>query len=338
MSKVETKNEDGIIFSGIQPTGNLTLGNYLGAIKNWVVMQRHHKSLFCLVDLHAITMPVDPSVLKDNLLTNYALYLACGLDNKNSIIFKQSDARHHTELGWILGCNTQLGWLNRMTQFKDKAGKDKQKSNLGLYAYPTLQAADVLIYHANIVPVGGDQIQHLELVRDIAGAFNRRYGMDYFKLPEAKINESTSRIMSLRDGTVKMSKSDPSDMSRINLTDSADIISNKFKKAKADDINGIYYDAEKRPEISNLINIYAAIAGCTIEDVESEFKPSTNADFKRAISDVVIDALAPIQKEFKHYMNDTHELKKMLKAGGESAHSIASKTMDEVFEIIGFGY
>lgn len=325
-----------IIFSGMQPTGNITLGNYLGAIKNWALMQHQHKSLFCLVDLHAITMPIDPQILRKNLLTNYALYLACGLDNKKSIIFKQSDSAYHTELAWILGCNTQLGWLNRMTQFKDKAGKDKQQANLGLYAYPTLQAADVLLYHATLVPVGEDQIQHLELARDIAGAFNRRYNVEYFRMPQASVSKASARIMSLRDGTVKMSKSDPSDMSRINLTDSADAIVNKFKKAKTDTIEGIYYDAEKRPEISNLMNIYSATIGCSLEEVESQFQNSTNAHFKQAIADAVIENLRPIWKKFDDYIADKAELQRLLKLGGERATEISASTIREVFKIVGF--
>lgn len=320
----------------MQPTGNITLGNYLGAIKHWTQIQHQYNSLFCLVDLHAITMPIDPKILRQNLITNYALYLACGLDPEKSIIFKQSDSCYHTELGWILSCNTQLGWLNRMTQFKDKAGKDKQKSNLGLYAYPTLQAADILLYHATIVPVGEDQIQHIELARDIAGAFNRRYNIEYFDLPEAVLNKGSARIMSLRDGACKMSKSDPSDMSRINLIDNADIIINKFKKAKTDAIEGIFFDADNRPEISNLINIYAATTGCGVDEVEDRFKGSSNSEFKQALAECVIEALRPIQERFEGYMQDQAELRTMLKQGGERASELAASTIKRVFEIVGF--
>lgn len=324
------------VFSGMQPTGNMTLGNYLGAIKHWVNLQEQFESFFCLVDLHAITMPISPKVLHQNIIENYAMYLACGLDHKRSTIFKQSASFYHTELAWILACCTQLGWLNRMTQFKDKAGKDKQKSNLGLYAYPTLQAADVLLYHANKVPVGDDQIQHLELAREIARAFNRKYDVEFFDEPEAIVATTGARIMSLRDGSSKMSKSDPSDMSRINLIDDIDLIASKFKKAKSDSLEYISYDVEKRPEISNLLSIYAICRDISIEDAVLEFEGKNNSALKAAASDAVIEVLSPIQRRYNDFMNDKSQLLSMLDEGGERATEIASQNIKQVFDIVGF--
>lgn len=324
-----------IVFSGIQPTGNLTLGNYLGAIKSWVSLGEQYKSYFCLVDLHAITLPIDPNNLRQALLDNFALYLSCGLDMENTVLFKQSDSPHHADLGWILSCHTRLGWLNRMTQFKDKAGKDKQEASLGLYAYPTLQAADILLYHANYVPVGEDQVQHIELVRDIAGAFNRHYGVEFFRLPEALLPKTSKRVMSLRDGRSKMSKSDPSDMARINLRDSADLIMQKFMKAKSDSITGVSYDVEKRPEISNLLEIYATITAQSIPQVVAELEGLATSDFKRRVAEAVIAELAPVQLRFNQYKKDPGQLLQNLKRGGEKASEVAAKTYLTVKEIVG---
>lgn len=324
------------VFSGMQPTGNMTLGNYLGAIKHWVNLQDKYESFFCLVDLHAITMPISPDVLHKNIIENYAMYLACGLDHKRSVIFKQSASAYHTELAWILACCTQLGWLNRMTQFKDKAGKDKQKSNLGLYAYPTLQAADVLLYHATKVPVGDDQIQHLELAREIARAFNRKYDVEFFKDPEAIVATTGARIMSLRDGTCKMSKSDPSDMSRINLLDEPALIAKKFQKAKSDSEGFITYDEKVRPEVANLLNIYAISSGVTAEDALKELSGKDNAALKSLTADAVIAMLEPIQKRYKDLISDKAQLLKMLNYGCERATEEASKNIKRVFEIVGF--
>lgn len=248
------------VLSGVQPTGNLHLGNYLGAIRNWVGMQDSYKCLFCVVDMHAITIPQNPDELRQAIRQVTAAYIACGIDPKKSVIFPQSAVSAHAELGWILSCHTPLGWLNRMTQFKEKTGKNRDGASLGLYGYPVLMAADILAYKATHVPVGEDQKQHLELARDIAGAFNRYYCSDYFPLPEPLIMETAARIMSLRDGTKKMSKSDESDYSRVNLTDNADAIALKFRKAKSDSSPTIAYDPENRPEAANLINIYAALA------------------------------------------------------------------------------
>ncbi len=323
------------VFSGIQPTGKLTLGNYLGAIKNWVLLQQTHECIFCIVDLHAITVHMDPKELYDNIIDNLALYMACGIDVKRSIIFNQSRIAAHSELAWILGCATQLGWLNRMTQFKDKAGKDKQQANLGLYAYPTLMAADILLYKADLVPVGEDQVQHIELTRDIAGSFNRKYGVDYFTLPEFVLDKNALRIMSLRDGTKKMSKSDPSDMSRINLTDTAETIVSKFQKAKSDSIDGIYVDTENRPEISNLINIAASLKGCSTKDIENEYSALPTSVFKSDLADLTIAVLAPIQQEMRRLLQDKGALLKMLDEQALAAAEIANITINQVRKIVG---
>lgn len=248
------------VFSGIQPSGVIQLGNYLGAIKQWVELQNKYRSLFCVVDLHAITANKLPAIeLRSNILKTVAAYIACGVDPKQAIIFNQSAVSGHAELCWLLGCYTPIGWLNRMTQFKDKAGSDKQKASLGLYSYPVLMAADILLYKARYVPVGDDQRQHIEITRDIASAFNNYYEQDYFILPEALTSNNAVRIMSLRDGTKKMSKSDPSDYSRINLDDSNDSIVSKIKRAKTDTISG--FTLPDRPEISNMVNIYSTLSG-----------------------------------------------------------------------------
>jgi tryptophanyl-tRNA synthetase len=324
------------VFSGIQPTSSLTLGNYMGAIMNWVTMQDEYDCIFCLVDLHAITMPQDPKQLKDNLLTNFAAYLACGLDPEKSIIFNQSDVSAHAELGWILGCLTPLGWLNRMTQFKEKAGEDRENASLGLYAYPTLMAADILLYHATHVPVGEDQTQHIEITRDIAGAFNRRYKKDYFRLPIAINPKLGTRVMSLQDGTKKMSKSDPSDLSRINLIDDNDLIAKKIKKAKTDAIMGITYNKENRPEISNLMTIYAALSKKTLEEVGAEVASFTNAQFKDALTEVLVGTISPIRNRILELKANEDHLKDIAHKAGFRANEIAEKTLKEVKEIIGF--
>lgn len=325
-----------VVFSGLQPTGGLTLGNYLGAITNWVRMQNEYSCLFCLVDLHAITVQVDPELLQKNIITNFAAYLACGLDIEKSIIFNQSKVKEHSELGWILSCNTPIGWLNRMTQFKDKAGSDQEKASLGLYAYPVLMAADIMLYHATHVPVGEDQIQHIELARDVAGAFNRRYKVQYFTEPKAVVNKVATRIMSLQDGTKKMSKSDPSDLSRINIDDTPELIEKKIKKAKTDTIVGIYFSKIDRPEISNLISIYAALSNTSIDSVCSRFKNSNNSAFKRELTELLVATLQPIQKKMHELLEDKGYLLDILNKQGEKAAHMAAKTMKEVKEIVGF--
>lgn len=324
------------IFSGIQPTGTLTVGNYLGAIKNWLKMQSQNDCLFCLVDLHAITIPQSPESLRSACLNNFAIYIACGLDVKKSIIFMQSAVPQHSELGWILGCSTPLGWLNRMTQFKDKAGKHREQAGLGLYAYPVLMAADILLYHATHVPVGDDQTQHLEITRDIAGAFNRQFKVEYFKEPAMINNPLATRIMSLRDGTKKMSKSDESDFSRINLTDEPELIAQKIKKAKTDAIEGVYYDPQNRPEISNLINIYCAFTENSHEIANKEFANYTNAQFKEELTNIIIEYLKPIQQEASILLKDHGTLVNLMNSGAERATEIAAKTISEVKKIVGF--
>lgn len=324
-----------VIFSGIQPSGHLTIGNYLGAIKNWVAMQEHNQCIYCIVDLHAITMPQDPKELKESCITNLALYLASGIDPAKSTIFIQSAVGAHAELGWIFGCMTPLGWLKRMTQFKDKSGKNVENIGLGLLAYPTLMAADILLYHATQVPVGDDQAQHIELARDIAGAFNRKYNVEYFKEPQAVIPKESARIMSLRDGRKKMSKSDPSDMTRINMTDSPDLIAQKIKKATTDAILGISYDEESRPEVSNLLNIYASFSGESISKITARLEGAQTSHFKQELADVIIAGLTPIQTEFNKLMSDRAYLRDIANIGSTRANEIANKTLEEVKGIVG---
>lgn len=324
------------VFSGVQPTGNLHLGNYLGAIRNWVSMQDDFKCIFCVVDLHAITVPQKPDELRQAIREVTAAYIACGIDPKKSVIFPQSSVSVHSELSWILSCHTPLGWLNRMTQFKEKSGKNRDNASLGLYGYPVLMAADILGYKTTHVPVGEDQKQHLELARDIAGAFNRYYGVEYFPLPEPLIQESAARIMSLRDGTKKMSKSDESDYSRINLTDDADTILQKFRKAKSDMFPGISYDPENRPEAANLINIYSALSGISRDDAINQFGDSNFSDFKKALTELAIEKLSPITAYMRDLLNNPDYIDGVLKEGAEQANTIASRYMREVKELVGF--
>ncbi len=326
------------VFSGIQPTSNLTLGNYLGAIKNWVGLKEgHESSLYCVVDLHALTVPQDPEKLRKQTRETAAAYFACGIDYTNSIVFHQSAVAGHSELSWLLGCLTPLGWLNRMTQFKDKAGKKKDQASLGLYGYPTLMAADILLYKATHVPVGDDQKQHVELARDIAGAFNARYEKEFFPLPEPQILGDATRVMSLRDGTNKMSKSDPSDYSRINLTDEDDVIALKIKKAKTDpeslpsELSGF----EGRPEAKNLMTIYAALEGKELSQICTEFGGKPFSEFKPVLSDRIIESLSPVREKMKEFMKDQVELDNILKTGAEKAADIAMKNMHDVRDIMG---
>ncbi|MEI7668769.1 MAG: tryptophan--tRNA ligase [Pseudomonadota bacterium] len=325
------------IFSGVQPTGNLHLGNYLGAIVNWVKLQADYaEPIYGIMDLHAITVPQSPESLRNATYEVAASLLACGIDAKKSIIFAQSSVSAHAELGWILGCNTPLGWLNRMTQFKDKAGKNQDKSSLGLYAYPVLMSADVLAYKATHVPVGDDQKQHVELMRDIAGAFNRNYNIEYFPLPEPVIQPNAARIMSLRDGRKKMSKSDESDYSRINLTDDAETIELKIRKAKSDAIVGISYDTENRPEVTNLINIYSALSDISKEKIIAGFADKNFSDFKKSLAEVAISKLSPITLKMREYMQDRGYLEQILREGADRANEIAAKNLAEIKQIVGF--
>ncbi len=372
------------VLSGIQPTGNLHLGNYLGSIANWIDLQATHRCIFGVMNLHAITLPQDPKELQKNVIDATAVYLACGLDPKKSTIFVQSEVTQHAELAWVLGTITPMGWLNRMTQFKDKitpkekvltneeqkeytsflvdgGGEvksekvfrkiledsedpegdqmslfyhDSKKANLGLYSYPVLMASDILLYKADLVPVGEDQKQHLELTRDLAGAFNRRYSTEYFKLPEPMILKAVKRIMSLQDGAKKMSKSDESDLSRINLEDSADVILKKVKKAKTDSLATINFD-EARPEIYNLLNIFSAASGRLPEDIAKEYETAGNGKFKNDLAESLIEKLRPIQENLARFKQDPSYIRQVLDDGKNQASEIAVKTRNEVFGIVG---
>jgi tryptophanyl-tRNA synthetase len=325
------------ILSGMQPTNRLHLGNYLGALRNWVALQNDYECLFCVVDLHAITVPQDPAALRANTRELAAAYIAAGIDPKRCAIFPQSAVAAHSELAWILSCFTPLGWLNRMTQFKEKAGKSREEAVLGLYAYPVLMAADVLIYQATHVPVGEDQKQHLELARDIAGAFNRRYGQERFPLPEPQILGEATRVMSLRDGTKKMSKSDESDYSRINLTDTADEIATKIKKAKTDPhpLPETIAELEARPEADNLVTIFAALAGETRSAVLARFAGAPFSHFKKDLTELAVAALSPMTARMRDLMADPEEIDRILRLGSDKARAIADRTLAEVHDTIG---
>ena len=329
------------IFSGVQPTGNLHLGNYLGAIKNFVKLNNEDQNdcIFCIVDLHAITVAQDPKKLKDNIYETAATFIASGIDPKKSIIFNQSSVSAHSETAWILSCVARMGWLNRMTQFKEKAGKDKEKASIGLYSYPVLMAADILLYDTTHVPVGDDQKQHLELCRDIAQKFNNDFNVDeFFKIPEPLIQKKFSRIMSLRDGTKKMSKSELSDLSRINLTDDKDQIINKIKKAKTDTLPlpATSADLEKRPEAKNLMSIYSSIMDVNLDDTINKFSGKNFSEFKENLSDVLIDKIIPISNEIKKLLKEKSFLDQILDSGCQKADEIASKKVKKIQEIMGF--
>ena len=326
------------VFSGIQPSGNLTLGNYLGAVKRFVKMQDNGiETIYCMVDMHAITVWQNPEALRKQTRELAAAYIACGLDPQKSILFNQSQVSAHAELGWILSCVTRLGWMNRMTHFKDKAGKNAEKMSLGLYAYPALMAADILAYQATHVPVGEDQKQHVELTRDIAAKFNYDYGVEIFPAPEPIIEGTATRVMSLRDGSKKMSKSDPSDKSRINMTDNADTIASKIRKAKTDpdalpsEIGGL----KDRPEARNLVNIYAALSETSVEDVLSEFGGQQFGVFKPALADLAVNHLAPISTEMARLTAEPDEIDRILGIGADRANAIATPILKQVKSAIG---
>ncbi|MEY3811476.1 MAG: hypothetical protein RIT11_554 [Pseudomonadota bacterium] len=326
------------ILSGVQPTGNLHLGNYLGAIKNFVKLQKDYECYFMLADLHSITVFQDPKQLRENIIETAAVFLACGLDPKKNVIFCQSSVAGHSELAWIFNCVARIGWLNRMTQFKEKAGSNKEKASVGLYSYPTLMAADILLYRATHVPVGEDQKQHLELCRDIALKFNNDFNCkDFFTLPEPIITKEVARIMSLKDGTKKMSKSDESGASRINLTDSEEDIIQKIKKAKTD--NDLIPDAESklvdRPEARNLVNIFSILNGSTIEKTLKQLGGKNFSELKNKLSDILIKEILPIGKKIKEFKKDTETIKKILKSGSEKANIESQKTIKEVHKIVG---
>jgi len=335
------------VFSGVQPTGNLHLGNYLGAIVNFVKLQQTHNCIYCVVDLHAITVWQNPTELTHNIREVTSAFLASGVDPDKHIVFNQSQVAEHAELAWVLNCVARLGWLNRMTQFKEKAGKDRENASVGLYAYPNLMAADILVYRATHVPVGEDQKQHLELARDIAQKFNndfsesiaaKGYDPKFFPQPEPLITGPATRIMSLRDGSKKMSKSDPSDYSRINLTDDADAIAQKIRKAKTDpeplpsEEDGL----KARPEADNLVGIYAALSGRTKADVLREFGGGQFSGFKSTLVDLSVDKLGPIGAEMKRLMQDPAHVDAVLVKGAARARAIASETMKAVKDIVGF--
>ncbi|MCJ2016837.1 tryptophan--tRNA ligase [Methylobacterium sp. E-065] len=337
-----------LVFSGVQPTGNLHLGNYLGAVKRFVEMQeRDAQCLYCVVDMHAITVWQDPEALRGQIREVTAAFLAAGIDPKRSIVFNQSQVPQHAELAWVFNCVARLGWLNRMTQFKEKAGKDRENASIGLYDYPVLMAADILAYRATHVPVGEDQKQHLELTRDIAQKFNTDFGSSiaahghcdaFFPITEPLIGGPAARVMSLRDGTKKMSKSDPSDNARINLTDEADTIAQKIRRAKTDsdplpsEVDGL----KERPEADNLVGIYAALAGITREDVLRDFGGAQFSTFKPALADLAVTSLAPIAGEMRRLTADPGHIDAVLADGSNRAETIAAQTLDAVKDIVGF--
>lgn len=328
----------GRIFSGIQPTGDFHLGNYLGAIRNWVRLQSEYETLICIVDLHALTTLPDPQNMTKWTREAAAALIAAGINPETSMLFAQSAVAAHSELGWILSCLTPLGWLNRMTQFKEKAGKHREQANLGLYSYPVLMTADILIYKATHVPVGEDQKQHLELARDIAGAFNRQYGQEYFDLPEPFIFKTAARVMSLRDGSSKMSKSDPSEYSRIHFMDDPDTIVLKIRKAKTDPdpIAGAPQAMESRPEALNLLGIYAVLSDASLEETCRTFEGANFSTFKKDLADKIIAVMDPIRQEMLALLDDPATLDRILKKGGEAANDLASQHLREIKEIVGF--
>ena len=337
-----TKQFQSRVFSGIQPSGGLTLGNYLGAMRRFVEWQERglkegFETIYCMVDLHAITVWQDPEKLRFQTRELAAAYIASGLDPEKSILFNQSQVPEHAQLAWIFNCVARMGWMQRMTQWKDKAGKNAQAASLGLFAYPALMAADILIYHATHVPVGEDQKQHVELTRDIAAKFNHDYGQEFFPLTEPVIEGTATRVMSLRDGTKKMSKSDPSDMARINLTDDAEALSNKIRKARTDP-DGLPSEAEGlegRAEARNLVTIYAALAGMDVAGVLREFGGRQFSEFKPALADLVVDKLAPISTEMARLMQTPDEIDRIIGRGAEKARAIAEPVLKDTYEIVG---
>ncbi|BAK83077.1 tryptophan--tRNA ligase [Komagataeibacter medellinensis] len=326
------------LFSGIQPTGIPQLGNYLGAIRNWVALQRDHDCIFCLVDMHAITTWQEPATLRQQTLAQTAVLLASGIDAEQHILFNQSAVSAHARLGWIFNCVARIGWLNRMTQFKDKAGKDREKHSAGLYVYPDLMAADIMAYKATVVPVGDDQKQHLELTNDIAQKFNHDYGIAFFPQVQPLIPPQGARIMSLRDGSKKMSKSDPSAQSRIEMTDDADTIANKIKRAKTDSepLPSEEAGLENRPEARNLVTIYATLSGKSVADVLAEFGGQGFGPFKEALTEVLVGAVAPIAAETGRLLREPGFLCDTLRAGANRARAIAEPIVSEAESLIGF--
>ncbi len=327
------------VFSGIQPSGGLTLGNYLGAMKRFVTMQDEGRfeTIYCMVDLHAITVWQDPAVLRQNTRELCAFFIAAGIDPEKSILFNQSQVPEHTQLAWIFNCVARMGWMKRMTQWKDKAGKNAENASLGLFGYPALMAADILVYHATHVPVGDDQKQHLELTRDIATKFNHDFGVEFFPVTEPVIEGPATRVMSLRDGSKKMSKSDPSDMSRINMSDDADAIAQKFRKARTDpeplpfDINGL----EGRAEARNLVDLYAALSDRTLPEVMDEVGGKPFSEFKPMLADLAVEVISPISSEMRRLAEDSAEIDRILARGAERARELAAPVVKRTYEIVG---
>ena len=342
MTNLQLDGEKKRIFSGVQPTGNLHLGNYLGAIKNWVNLQNDISSIFSIVDLHAITVPQEPLKLKSSTHEVAAAIIASGIDIDKSILFNQSSVKEHSELAWILNCVCRIGWLNRMTQFKEKAGKNKENATVGLYGYPVLMAADILLYKSTHVPVGDDQKQHIELARDIASSFNNMFTSDneedFFTLPEPQIIGEAKRVMSLRDGTKKMSKSDASDASRINLTDTKEEISNKIKKAKTDPhpLPSTLQELKDRPEAHNLLSIYSSLSDQTLEKILKEFSGKGFSYFKPKLIDLAVETLNPISLEMRNLLKDTNQIDKVLKNGAQKAREIAEPVLKDIKNLVGF--
>ena len=327
------------VFSGIQPSGGLTLGNYLGAMKRFVQMQEdgHFETIYCVVDLHAITVWQDPEVLHRNTRELTAFYIASGIDPERSILFNQSQVPEHAQLAWIFNCVARMGWMGRMTQWKDKAGKNSENASLGLFAYPALMAADILIYHATHVPVGEDQKQHLELTRDIAIKFNNDFGTEFFPVTEPVIHGPAMRVMSLRDGSKKMSKSDPSDMSRINMSDDADAIAKKIRKAKTDPdpLPETFEGLKERPEARNLVEIFAALSDRAPDEIVAEFAGQQFGSFKPALAELAVEKLSPISAEMRRLMEDPAEIDRILGRGAERAREIATPILQRTYEIAG---
>ncbi len=324
------------VFSGIQPSGNLHLGNYLGALRNWVETQSEYDNIFCIVDLHALTMPIDPQELHTSIRQLAALYLACGLDTRYCKLFRQSHVHEHAEMNWIMSCFTPMGWLNRMTQFKTKAGENIESVSTGLYCYPVLMACDILLYQTHFVPVGDDQRQHIEFTRDLAQRFNSLYGQPVFTIPEAQIREVGARIMSLDEPTNKMSKTDPNPNSRINLLDDPKTIKQKIARATTDSLRLVAFDPE-RPGITNLLTIYQLLTGQSQQEIEAEFAGKGYGDFKAALTERLVATLAPIQQRYQELMNDPPTLEAILKQGADDVRPMAAATLQHVKNVVGVG-
>ncbi len=324
------------VFSGIQPSGNLHLGNYLGALRNWVETQSEYDNIFCIVDLHALTMPIDPQELHTSIRQLAALYLACGLDTRYCKLFRQSHVHEHAEMNWIMSCFTPMGWLNRMTQFKTKAGENIESVSTGLYCYPVLMACDILLYQTHFVPVGDDQRQHIEFTRDLAQRFNSLYGQPVFTIPEAQIREVGARIMSLDEPTNKMSKTDPNPNSRINLLDDPKTIKQKIARATTDSLRLVAFDPE-RPGITNLLTIYQLLTGQSQQEIEAEFAGKGYGDFKAALTERLVATLAPIQQRYQELMNDPPTLEAILKQGADNVRPMAAATLQHVKNVVGVG-